>query len=215
MRKSDKKTTASKQQVLLCWLPMLGGMMVLSNVLASRIWGFEAFGYTWTFDAGIFTLPFICVALDILNERFGTKVADTATGWCCIVNIVAIGGIALANFLPTPAAIVNNDLTALLGLSLRVFIASVVGFYVSQILNNHVFDFFRQHLHRQTFDNRGWLSSTIARVVDTTLFHAIAFAWSIPAPILIRQALCGFVLAVGIEYVMYKIVARKLRYSEL
>lgn len=188
----------------------MGGLMVMSNVLATKIWGFELFGHTFTFDAGIITLPFVCVGIDVLNEVFGKRVADIALLACCEANGLVILLLVIADYLPTVAGIENVDFSAVLGLSLRVFLASITAFVAGGLVNNYIFAECRRRRIRRSFATLGWLTSLLGRIVDAAIFTPIAFAGRLSIRMMFVQAICGLTVAMLIEAVLYLVVGRLL-----
>lgn len=194
---------------LLSTLALLsGGISVLSNILAVKVWGGELAGLPITFDAGLVIYPALYVVGDLIIEIYGRDTADRLV-WCNAgLNVLAYLALFAANRLPAYGD-TNIDFEALLGLSGPVVVGSVLGFLVSRLLDNYIFVALRRR-HPRNYFVRAIASSVVARAVDTILFNTLAFGWRLDWTALGPHMLYAFIAATALEALLCRLVVMPL-----
>ena len=97
----SKPTPPAKAQTLLTdFAAIQGALMILSNVLAAKIWGFSLGPLLVTFDAGLIIYPLTYVVGDLMIEIYGPRPANRLAWRCGALNLVAFVALWLADLLP-------------------------------------------------------------------------------------------------------------------
>lgn len=187
---------------------LLGCAMLISNILAVKVWG-------WRFlalDGGFFLFPLTYVLGDVLVELFYKRIANTIATWIAGINLITYGFFKLVDFLPDAPGVSNIALSAALGMSGQVIIASTVAFIVSQRMNNRVYDEMRAYTHPdQQIWVRAWFSSVIARGLDTVIFTTIAFWDRMGIFTMLKQMACSFLAGMLVESLLTPLTVKIIR----
>ena len=214
LAKTQTPTSAlpTKAQTLLTdFAAIQGALMILSNVLAAKIWGFTLGPLLVTFDAGLIIYPLTYVVGDLMVEIYGPRPANRLAWRCGALNLVAFVALWLADLLPAAPGIDNLNFHQVLGLSGVVFLGSTAGFVASQLTNNRVFE----HIRRRFGESRPLLrflgSSAVAHAVDIVEFNAIAFAGRMSWSELALHTIYAYLAGLLVECLLYLFVTRHLR----
>lgn len=146
--------------------------MVLVNTIGSKIINLAGVRVS----VGIFFMPVLFVATDIVGEVYGEKEVKTFVNICLamLVIMVAMTRLCIA-IAPNENWPYQNEYSIIFGSSLRMTCASIVSFAVSQKLDVVLFAFIR----RLTGEKHLWIRNNVATIIcqfiDTVLFEFIAF----------------------------------------
>ena len=207
-----RPTLPPKAQILLTdFAAIQGALMILSNVLAAKIWGFTLGPLLVTFDAGLIIYPLTYVVGDLMVEIYGPRPANRLAWRCGALNLVAFVALWLADLLPAAPSIDNLSFHQVLGLSGVVFLGSTTGFVASQLTNNRVFEHIRQRFGESRPLLRFLGSSAVAHAVDIVVFNAIAFAGRMSWSELALHTIYAYLAGLLVEYLLYLFVTRHLR----
>ena len=143
-----------------------GALVILSNVLATKIWGFTIGGIVVTFDGGLITYPLTYIVCDLLIEFYGARTANFIALCSGVMSFVTYMSLLIARALPEVAGVSNADFNTVFSMSGAVFCGSVMGFYFSQLSNNILFDKIRSRFGQENFAVRFIGSSIFAHAVD-------------------------------------------------
>lgn len=152
--------------------------MVLVNTIGSKIISLAGVRVS----VGIFFMPVLFVATDIVGEVYGEKEVKTFVNICLamLVIMVAMTRLCIA-IAPNENWPYQNEYSIIFGSSLRMTCASIVSFAVSQKLDVVLFAFIR----RLTGEKHLWIRNNVATIIcqfiDTVLFEFIAFWHLTPA----------------------------------
>lgn len=199
------------QNLLTDFAAIQGALMILSNVLAAKIWGFEVGPLLITFDAGLIIYPLTYVVGDLMIEIYGPCPANRLAWRCGALNLVAFVALWLADLLPAAPGIENLSFHQALSLSGMVFIGSTAGFVASQLTNNRVFERIRQRFGEERPLLRFLGSSAVAHAVDIIVFNAIAFAGRMSWSELALHTIYAYVAGMLVESLLYLLITRHLR----
>lgn len=175
----------------------LGCAMCMSNICAVKIWQVGPF----ILDGGFLLFPITYVVTDVLVELFYRRYANRVVLWSCLVNAVCFLFLRLTSLLPASPTADQIDITNALGLSSRIFIASIVATIVSSRINNRVYDYLRPHTQgKPGICIRAWISSFFAHLLDSGIFTFLAFAGRQSSfQSLCQQALTSYLSAFAVE----------------
>lgn len=146
--------------------------MVLVNTIGSKIISLAGVRVS----VGIFFMPVLFVATDIVGEVYGEKEVKTFVNICLVMLVIMVAMTRLCIAIaPNENWPYQNEYSIIFGSSLRMTCASIVSFAVSQKLDVVLFAFIR----RLTGEKHLWIRNNVATIIcqfiDTVLFEFIAF----------------------------------------
>lgn len=158
-------------------------LLILANILASKVVQLGVF----TIPAAVVAYPFTFLITDIIGELWGKKEANNTVKNGLICQIFALILTFCAVKLPVASFANNqNEFVAILGGSLRVTIASLIGYLCSQSWDVWIFHKIRDkyiNKHNTTAGGR-WIwnngSTMTSQIIDTAIFITIAFYGTVP-----------------------------------
>jgi len=171
--------------------------MVLVNTIGSKIISLAGVRVS----VGIFFMPVLFVATDIVGEVYGEKEVKTFVNISIVMLVIMLAMTRLCIAI-TPNANwpYQNEYSIIFGSSLRMTIASIVGFAVSQKLDVVLFAAIR----RLTGEKHLWIRNNVATIIcqflDTVIFDFIAF-WH-----LTPQYTVSFLFTLIIPYWLFKVL---------
>lgn len=190
--------TSKALRVLILMTALMAMTLIVANFAAVKLWNLGGIPV----DAGILLFPISYVIGDILVEIYGRKVADQVSWASCLVGGLTVVIMALAAVLPEYPGADNTAFQVIAGTTGRIFIASVVGFIASQLLNNYVFDKIRVRQKTDSFAVRALGSSILAHIPDILLFEPIAFLGRLSLGEFLEQAAFAYVASVIMEMIL-------------
>lgn len=198
------KTLTREQSILLFLGFSEACLLLLSNFLASVIWGFDLplpGNQTFHFvqDGGILTFPLIYIITDLIVELYGRKIADRVATFTFWLNAGALIFCFIASLLPVIPDTGSEIAQQSLNFSARISLASIIAFYIAQLINNRCFEWLHSHLKRNAFWKRSLFSSLAARCFDTVVFNLIAFLGRSPIQVLIEQIIWAIIVPLLLE----------------
>lgn len=151
--------------------------LIVCNIQVIKV--VELFGLTTTLGNILYAGVFL--ATDILSEFHGKEAAKRGVylGFTALILSAAYMQVALW-FKPAPDDFANPHLTAIFGFQLRIALASLAAYIVSQLHDVWAFHFWK----RRTGEPRLWLrnnaSTLVSQFLDSLIFCALAFAGMFP-----------------------------------
>ncbi len=204
-------------KVLMLFAVTLGITLIASNLAALKIWGLRIIFpqkllplKDWEVvtilpvDAGILLFPLSYVIGDLLINTFGKKLANLVAIYSSLMAIVMAGILWLAKTVLAGFSGGNNSAFEILQHAVgRIFLASVIGFLASQIVNNSCFATMR-NIQKDESDTRAIrrraiFSSVPAHLLDSFLFEVLAFWGKVSATEFMKQIIFAFVIGLIIE----------------
>ena len=175
---------------------LYGGMTVLAGILGAKQ---VALG-PLAVEAGIFAFLLLVVLSSTTAELHGRAAANRLVLWGFLPLGTAIALIAVVLALPTDAAMYPPAKAAfpvILGQNVRLMLAGVVAYGVSQFLNVYLFARMGRRGTASWLAIRGGVASAISQVVDTLIFITVAFLGVRPiGDLILGQALAKVGLSV-------------------
>ncbi len=184
------------------------GAVVAANLIGIKVIPFFRVGeFVFTGSVGIFLFPLSFLITDIVAEIYGPKATRSMVTGTLIVLIVVLGVTALATLLP-PAerfAALNDAYLTVFRSTLRILVASIVAFTISQYHDVWAFDFWKKRTQGRFLWLRNNLSTMVSQGIDTVIFMLIAF-WGVT-----ERFTLGYVLGSMVPpYYLIKILAAVL-----
>lgn len=192
---------------------IMGGFLLLANFLGARIWHLGPI----ILDGGVLVFPVIYICGDMLMEIFDKTIANKVERCICVLNLLAIVACHIVDHLPSVAGANNVELSLAFGLSKRVMLASIIGFWFSCLINNKVFQNMKNAVPKNErankFCQRALVSSFAGRVIDTLTFNIIAFAGRTSIGELLSQMFWAFLAASVLESALCPLTKKITRHA--
>jgi len=170
--------------------------LVAANLLGTKIT--TLFGIS--VSVGIFAYPITFLVTDIVEEVMGKKKTRNFiyAGFVALVLVLALTSLSVV--LPAASRYdYNEQYKIVFGSSIRIIIASLVAFSVSQFHDLWAFNLLKKKTKGRFLWLRNNLSTIVSQFIDTMLFMFIAFYHMTP------KFTAGFVLSLAIPYWLLKI----------
>ena len=181
--------------ILLNSIFMIG--LVMSNLFGGKI--ISVLGFTVA--GAIITYPLTFLSTDIIGEIWGKQEANDCVKIGIIVQLIflALGYLSLAISPQEASESLQQSLTVVLNQGLRMTLASLGAFSVSQFLDVFLFHKLMESCNGEKKWLRNNLSTMTSQLVDTLIFITIAFYGvvdNLPAMVL-GQYVIKLLLALG------------------
>lgn len=149
------------------------GSLVAVNLIGLKVANFGLFEAS----VGIIAFPLLFLITDIIEEVHGRKKTQELVNNAFIVLIVVLIVTAIAVVLPTAdrSLVSHTEYEKIFGTSLRIFLASIIGFFISQTHDVWAFNFWKKKTKGKYLWLRNNLSTVVSSFLDTTVFMFIAF----------------------------------------
>ncbi len=189
------------------------GSLVISEVLASKI---VALGEIYV-PAGVVAYAVTFAMTDTIEEIWGKRYARAVVIGGLLTLTVVLFLIWLAVALPSaPFWKEERAFARILGIkagAIRITIASIVAYFVSQYHDVWAFNFWRRITRERHLWLRNNASTLVSQAVDTSLFICLAFYGVVPiVPLILGQyfvKLCIALLDTPLVYLLVYCVRRK------
>ncbi len=158
-----------KKEGLFVWI---GIATILANILVCK--SIDIFGYTTALGNILFASSFL--ATDIIIEKYGYKESKKAIILGVISQVVFLITTQLALlYIPSQVDLVQDSMKTLFSINLRVSIASISMYFISNMLDIYIFKKIKEKI-----PNKLWLRNNVATIVSNCLenyiFSILAFS---------------------------------------
>lgn len=180
-------------------------VLLVSNIASTKILQLGPF----TFDGGTILFPISYIFGDVLTEVYGYARGRRVIHVGFAANILMVLVLAMVGALP-PAEGWEHQTAyeAILGLTPRIVIASLVAYFAGSFSNSWVLARMKIMTQGRWLWTRTIASTLVGEGVDTALFVLIAFAWALPWPLLWSVMASNYVFKCGVEALMTPITYR-------
>ena len=165
---------------LFAWIAM---GTVIANIQVVKM--VELFSFTATLGNIMFGTLFL--ATDLLNEKYGLKEAKKAVfiGFFTLISTVIIMQIALQFEAVNDNLVFQDALSLIFGLIPRIAFASIIAYFISQLLDIHLFQKIKSRFSSdKLLYVRNIGSTAISQLIDSLIFVPIAFIGLVPNNVL-------------------------------
>ncbi len=171
--------------------------MVLVNTIGSKI--ITLFGVR--VSVGIFFMPVLFLVTDIVGEVKGHKDASLFVNMSIVMLafLFVMTGISI-KIPPHPTWDLQGQYQQVFGMSMRMSLASLVSFAVSQNIDIQIFMLFKKLSKGKNLWLRNNISTMTSQFVDTVIFMFIAFYHITP------KFTVSYVFALIIPYWIFKVI---------
>ncbi|MBQ2637843.1 queuosine precursor transporter [Candidatus Saccharibacteria bacterium] len=188
-----------------------GVVLIISNLAAGKIW--LLFGLPA--DGGLIIFPVTYIIGDLIVALYGEKKANlvvtTSTALAFVMTVIMW---IVVYLLPAyPGWDGQSSFASVFGSVNRITLASLTAYFVSNVLNNHVFIKIRHG-----FIGKALGSSAASRLVDNLIFETLGFFGVLAVSDFIKQMIFAYVAGMILETALApvsKFCYEKLRTSKL
>lgn len=181
------------QTLFALFISLLIGM----NLLGGKI--IDLFGVS--VSVGIFMVPITFLITDIVEEVYGKETAKHfISGGILSLIVILIFAAIFVLLKPSDRYTINTEYVTIFKNSLRMTIASLVAFVISQTHDVIAFEFWKKKTHGKALWIRNNLSTIVSQLIDTFIFMMIAFYQITPKFTFI------FIINLAIPYYLFKII---------
>lgn len=170
-------------------------VLLISNLAAGKLW--DLFGIA--VDGGIIIFPLTYIIGDLIVGLYGKRKADiVALVSACLCALMALTMLVVVKWLPAfPDWENQTAFETVFGSVNRVTFGSLIGYLLSNLLNNHVFVKIRHG-----FIGKALGSSVVSRLVDNLTFETIAFLGVLPTHEFIKQIVFAYFAGLILESIL-------------
>lgn len=186
-------------------------VLIISNLAAGKLW--NLFGIAA--DGGLIIFPVTYIVGDLIVALYGKKKANLvvliSTLMCGLMAIVMWIVVCVLPGFPSWDGQTAYELV--FGQVGRITIASLVGYLLSNLLNNHVFVKIEGG-----FLGKALGSSVVSRLIDNLTFETIAFVGVLGTKDFLIQMLFAYLIGMALETLLApvsKLVFSRLCHSKL
>lgn len=178
-----------KKEGLIVWVAVAS---VLANILVCKT--INLLGFASALGNIMFASNFL--ATDIMNEKYGYKESKKAVilGLVSVIGFIITTQIALL-FYPDSTDIANDSMHTLFNLSLRTSIASVIMYFLSNLLNVYLFDKLKARVKGKLWLRSG-ITTIISNCSENYLFAFGAFFGILDVPTILSIATLGSIIEI-------------------
>lgn len=170
--------------------------LIVSNIVSVKLVQIGGF----VFDAGTILFPLAYIVGDIITEVYGFKRMRRLLYIGLGMLLLTVLTFMIVQILPSPVDWQNQDsYNKILGFVWRIVLASMVAFFVGELLNGYIL----ANLKIKTKGKNLWIrlmgSSAIGSFVDTAVFTLLAFGGTVSGYILINIIATVYVIKILTE----------------
>lgn len=184
-----------KKELFLFALYITG--MIVVNTVGSKI--ISLFGVR--VSVGIFFMPVLFLITDIVGEVKGHDHATLFVRYSIFMLVILFSVTGLfIRITPHPSWNLQEQYQQIFGMSMRMSLASLISFAVSQTIDVNIFLFFKKLSKDRKLWLRNNLSTITSQFVDTVIFMFIAFYHITPT------FTAAYVFSLIIPYWLFKVL---------
>ena len=173
---ADRPSAPDRSYIVLGCL--FAGAVVAANLMGTKVIPFFRIGgFQFTGSVGIFLFPLSFLITDIIAEVYGPRATRALVTGTLFVLVVVLLVTAAATVLP-PAerfADQNASYVSVFRSSIRILIASIIAFSLSQYHDVWAFDFWKRKTSGRFLWLRNNASTIVSQLIDTVVFMLVAF----------------------------------------
>ena len=149
------------------------GSLIAANLIGLKVANFGIFEAS----VGILLFPILFLVTDVIEEVYGKQKTRELVLVGFIVLLIVLIVTVIAVLLPAAdrSMVSQEEYTKIFGTTIRIFIASITAFLISQLHDVWAFNFWKEKTKGKYLWLRNNLSTIVSTFIDTTLFMFIAF----------------------------------------
>jgi len=170
--------------------------LLVSNVIAGRL--IEVFGLV--LPAAVILFPITYILGDVFTEVYGFERTRLVIWGGFAANLLMSAIFVAALTLPAPGFFKEGPAyAAVLGLTPRVVLASLLAYWAGEFANSATLSLLKKATEGRHLWMRTISSTVVGQGLDTVLFIALAFAGSVPGPVLLQMMAAQYLFKVAYE----------------
>ena len=186
-------------------------VLIISNLAAGKLW--NLFGIAA--DGGLIIFPITYIIGDLVVALYGKEKANLIVFMSTIMGgLMALVMWIVVRILPAfPGWHDQTAFEIVFGQVGRITVASLVGYLISNLLNNQVFVKIEGG-----FLSKALGSSVVSRLIDNLTFETIAFLGILETKDFLIQMLFAYLAGMGLETLLSplsKLIYKRLKHSKL
>ena len=172
------------------------GLLVGMNLLGGKLT--TVFGITTS--VGIFMVPLTFLITDMVAEVYGKETAKwfVYTGVLTLL-VILVYTVFFVWLEPAGRFSHNEEYKTIFGLSIRMTIASIIAFVISQMHDVFAFEYWKKKTNGKMLWLRNNASTIVSQMLDTIIFMMIAFYHITP------KFTVMFIISLSIPYYLFKV----------
>lgn len=176
-------------------LGLFVGLLIISNVISAKLFMIGSIVLPVAALVYVFTYPIT----DMVSEIYGKKKAQELIKVGLVAQLVILGVLLIAiNLPPAPFFELQDQYATILGSGIRIIIASLSAYTISQFIDVQVFHKLKQKHGEEKLWLRNNASTLTSQFVDTTIFIVIAFYGVMPTGALISLVATQYLFKVAV-----------------
>lgn len=182
--------------------------LIVSNIIAGKQ---IQLPFDLIMPAAVIVFPITYILSDIFSEVYGYKWSRKTNYLGLIMNLFAVIVFAIAIKIPAPTFYENQEaFKTILGNTPRILIASTLGLWIGDYLNDNVFKLMKKKYQssHKNYESRAILSSLVGQIGDSLIFIPIAFYGAMPVEAMMKMILTQALLKVGYEIIILPVSKR-------
>lgn len=200
--------------------------LVVGDIIGGKLIEAHVFGLTIPLTVGMIPFPVTFLLTDLLNEFYGKQAARFVTWVAFAMAVLAFAFLYLALQIPIAeiarapdwTGVTEHSFENVFGGSLRMIVASLSAYLVSQFADIGVFHLLRRATQGRMLWLRATGSTVISQGIDTITIQVVAWYGKLPiseiVALMVSSYLIKFLIAVGLTpgiYGAHALVERVLK----
>lgn len=184
--------------------------LIVSNIIAGKQ---IQLPFDLVMPVAVIIFPITYILSDIFSEVYGYKWSRVTNYLGLIMNLFAVITFTIAIKIPAPVFYENQEaFKAILGNTPRILIASTLGLWVGDFLNDNVFKMMKKKYQssHKNYGTRAIISSLVGEIGDSLIFIPIVFYGAMPVEVMIKMIFTQAFLKVGYEVIILPISKRMM-----
>lgn len=180
-------------------------------IIASNILGTKTLNIGFVMlPCSILTFPMLFIVNDILSEIYGFEMTKKVIYLGLFLNVVVVVFYSIAIMLPSNSP--NADaFSAILGTTPRLFVAGLISYAVSNLINSQIMVKLKEKYHEKLFV-RCITSTAVGEAIDSIIFITVGFLGVFSLDLIITMICCQVVFKVLYELIIYPVTRRAILY---
>lgn len=183
--------------------------LIVSNIASIKLVGAGPL----IFDAGTILFPLAYIIGDVITEVYGFRKMRSLILIGIAMLLLTSLTFWIVGLLPSTPEWGNQDAyQTILGVVWRIIFASVVAFFIGELVNAYILAKLKIKTKGQKLWQRLIGSSVAGNIVDTTVFTLIAFAGTVSGSAIVRIIATVFLIKIVTEIVVSPVTMRVINY---
>src|SRR5699024_9227693 len=196
---------SSRGRYYAVFLAVFCAVLIISNISATKVIGFGPI----VTDGGAFLFPIAYILGDVISEVYGFRAARKAVITGFAMQILATFVFWLVLISPPGPGYENQEaFAAVLGFYPRIVAASLVGYFVGQLLNSWMLVAVKRRMGESKLWVRLLTSTGVGECAVARLLGIIAVAGGSPGLDAVHDIIGGFVYGVAVEVILLPVAYR-------